>query len=49
VGNKKHPEYKEMMEWLGGNFDPEQFNIGEINKKLLDLENYMKNSMFEIE
>jgi hypothetical protein len=28
--NHKHPEYKEMKEWLGGILDPEAFNIQEI-------------------
>ncbi|MDC0584651.1 plasmid pRiA4b ORF-3 family protein [Bacteroidales bacterium] len=34
VKNKKHPEYSEMMEWLGGEYDPEQFEIDIINKSL---------------
>lgn len=49
IGDKNHPEYKEMMEWLGDDFDPEYFNIKKINKDLLDIENYIKDSMFEIE
>jgi len=49
MGNKKHPEHKELKEWLGGDFDPEHFNIGKINKEPLDLENYIRDSMFEIE
>lgn len=33
--NKKHPEYKErIIDWLGEDFDPEEFNIEKINKKL---------------
>jgi len=30
----KHKEYKEMMEWVGGPFDPEEFDINEINSML---------------
>ena len=48
MGNKKHPEYKEMKEWIGGDFDPEEFNIEEINEELKDLESYIKDSMFEL-
>ncbi|MEW6142711.1 MAG: plasmid pRiA4b ORF-3 family protein [Chloroflexota bacterium] len=29
-----HIEYERMMEWLGGPFDPEEFNIDEINRSL---------------
>lgn len=48
MANKKHPEYKEMKEWLGGYFDPEELNIEEINNELKDLENYISDSMFEM-
>ena len=34
ISNKKHPDYKNMMQWLGGKFDPEGFDIEKINKKL---------------
>ena len=26
-----HPEHEDMVEWVGGEFDPEAFNIEEIN------------------
>lgn len=26
--NKKHPEYKDMLEWNGGEFDPEEYVMG---------------------
>jgi hypothetical protein len=29
-----HPEYEERMEWLGGSFDPDVFNIDEVNQRL---------------
>src|SRR5206468_6936156 len=25
IANRKHKEHKEMLEWVGGRFDPEQF------------------------
>jgi len=29
-----HPEHEDMLEWVGGEFDPEAFNIEEINEDL---------------
>jgi len=30
----KHPEHEEMMEWMGGPFDPDKFDLEEVNKRL---------------
>jgi hypothetical protein len=35
--NPKHPEYKEMSEWIGHGFDPEAFDVEAINKQLARL------------
>lgn len=32
--NPKHPEYEERMEWLGEEFDPEAFDLEEVNQLL---------------
>jgi len=32
--NPTHPEYEERMEWLGQNFDPDAFDLAEINRAL---------------
>ena len=32
--NSKHEDHKEMMEWIGGGFDTEYFDIEEINEML---------------
>lgn len=29
-----HPEYEERLEWLGGSFEPEVFNLDEVNQVL---------------
>lgn len=34
IKNPKHKEHKETVEWVGGDFDSEKFDIGEINKNL---------------
>jgi len=30
----EHPEHEEMLEWIGGEFDPEVFNLDEVNVEL---------------
>lgn len=36
IGNPKHKEYRGMMEWLGGEFDPEKFSLDGVNNRLAD-------------
>jgi hypothetical protein len=41
INNKRHPERKEMLEWLGGQFDAEHFDKNEINKELLSFDEFI--------
>jgi hypothetical protein len=34
IKDTKHPEHENMMEWVGGHFGPEEFDLDEINKLL---------------
>ena len=34
LSDPENPEYEEMLEWLGGGFDPEAFDIAETNEQL---------------
>lgn len=34
LADPDNPEYKEYMEWVGGEFDPEEFDVEGINKLL---------------
>jgi len=34
IKNSGHEDHESVMEWLGGEFDPEYFNINEINSFL---------------
>lgn len=34
VRNPRHEEHKSMMEWLGGHFDPDAFDVEETNRFL---------------
>ncbi len=31
IKDPEHEEYEEMMEWLGGSFDPEHFDVNEVS------------------
>lgn len=39
IQNPDHPEHDEMLEWVGGSFDPEAFDLDEINQKLRKSDN----------
>ena len=34
VRDPSHPEHAEYLEWIGGEYDPEAFDVGEINRFL---------------
>lgn len=38
--NPKHPEHQHLVEWIGEDFDPEAFDLDEINERLKHLEMY---------
>jgi hypothetical protein len=36
IQDPSHPEHEEMLEWVGGDFDPELFDIEETNSVLIE-------------
>lgn len=34
IRNPGHPDHKDMLRWIGGVFDPEAFDINQVNRKL---------------
>ena len=36
ISDAKHPDHEDMLEWLGGEFDPEEFDLEEINEDLAE-------------
>ena len=34
VANPEHPSHEEMVEWVGGDFDPEEFDLDDVNAML---------------
>jgi hypothetical protein len=37
IQDPKHEEHESMLEWVGGEFDPDEFDMKTINRKLNDL------------
>jgi hypothetical protein len=37
IANPKHERHTELLEWSGGDFDPKQFDVGELNRRLAPL------------
>jgi transposase len=36
IQDSSHPEHENLLEWVGGDFDPENCNLDEINRRLAD-------------
>jgi hypothetical protein len=34
IQDRHHEEHKEMLEWVGGKFDPEAFDMTRVNREL---------------
>ncbi|MDX9971701.1 MAG: plasmid pRiA4b ORF-3 family protein [FCB group bacterium] len=34
ITDPKHPRHDELLEWIGGHFDPDEFDLDDINKRL---------------
>jgi hypothetical protein len=34
IQDRKHAEHKDMLEWVGGKFDPEEFDMKKVNRQL---------------
>ncbi len=34
IKDPKHPEHEDMLEWIGGEFDPEEFDVEATNERL---------------
>jgi len=37
IQEPQHPEHEEMVDWVGGEFDPEVFDLDEVNRELQNL------------
>ncbi len=44
IRDPTHEEHEEMMDWLGGQYDPEAFSIDEVNQRLESLQRWWAGS-----
>ena len=44
ISDPAHKEHEDMLDWLGGDYDPEAFSVEEINAKLLPLQRWWARS-----
>lgn len=42
--NRNHPDYEDTRQWLGGDFDPEEFSVDRVNRILASLKPSKKSS-----
>lgn len=42
INTKKNQKRKELLEWLGGEYNPNHFNLELVNKELLSLDKYIE-------
>ena len=38
----EHEQYEELLDWLGGGFDPEAFSLDEVNRRLAPVQRWWK-------
>jgi hypothetical protein len=38
IRDPEHKEHHELLDWLGGNFDPDAFSVDEVNRRLAPLQ-----------
>ncbi len=38
IGNKKHEQHKELLNWVGGSFEPDFFDLAGVNTRLREID-----------
>jgi hypothetical protein len=38
ISDPEHEQHEELLEWLGGDFDPEAFSVDGVNRRLASLQ-----------
>jgi hypothetical protein len=40
IRDPNHLEHEELLDWVGGEFDPEEFSVDEVNRRLAPLQRW---------
>jgi hypothetical protein len=40
IGDPTHPEHEELLNWVGGEFDPEAFSVKDVNQRLAPIQRW---------
>ena len=40
IGDLQHPEHEDLLDWVGGEFDPEAFSVEDVNRRLAPLQRW---------
>jgi hypothetical protein len=45
IRDPAHKEHEDMLDWLGGNYDPEAFSVDDVNQRLVPLQRWWARSV----
>jgi hypothetical protein len=40
IGDPNHPEHKDLLDWVGGEFNPDAFSVEDVNRRLSPLQRW---------
>lgn len=45
IHDPKHPEHEDLLDWIGGEYDPEAFSVEEVNRQLAPIQRWWAKSL----
>ena len=45
IRDSGHPEHKDLLDWVGGEFDPKAFSVDEVNRGLAPIQRWWAKSL----
>jgi hypothetical protein len=45
IHDPKHPEHEDLLDWVGGEFDPDAFSVEEVNRRLAAIQRWWAKSL----
>jgi hypothetical protein len=45
IHDPKHPEHEDLLDWVGGEFDPDAFSVEEVNRRLAPIQRWWAKSL----